>query len=619
MNQAYSPPHPYRTHTCGELRAHHENQLVRLSGWVHRKRHHGKVLFIDLRDHYGITQCVVSSDHRLFSLLSQASLESVLTVSGKVVCRTPDTINPLLPSGTIEIVIQEALVQSAARALPLEVNNENKTFPEETRLTYRFLDLRRKKIHHNIVLRSHIISSLRSRMIAQGFLEFQTPVLTASSPEGARDYLVPSRIHPGHFYALPQSPQQFKQLLMVGGFDKYFQIAPCFRDEDARADRSPGEFYQLDFEMAFATQEDVWHAIAPVIYGVFKEFAPHRSITPLPFPAISYHQAMLSYGTDKPDLRNPLIIKDITHVMPPIAPFEKACQKGAVVRTLLAPSIGKNPRSFFQKLQEWAQENGLPGLGYLVWSKGEFTGPLSKFFTDKTRDVLYNLHHPTEEDGIFFVCAPEEKACEAGALLRQKLGEHLSLIDETAYAFCWITDFPFYTQDPQGQITFCHNPFSMPQGGMEALLSQDPLTIKAYQYDLVCNGIELSSGAIRNHLPDVMEKAFEIAGYPPHILREKFQGLFEAFQFGAPPHGGAAPGIDRMVMLLAEEKNIREVIAFPLNQRAQDLMMKAPSRVSPSQTQELSLSLGGPLEKPTEKSPEKSLENSVAKEKKPCP
>jgi len=587
-----------RTHTCGELRREHAGQTVRLSGWLHRKRDHGNLLFIDLRDHYGITQCVLDSSSPLFKTAEPLRLETVITVGGKVVPRAPAAVNPKLPTGEIELAVAELTVQSVADPLPLQVNSDAE-FPEETRLRYRFLDLRREKLHRNIVLRSRVIASIRRRMIEAGFTEFQTPILTSSSPEGARDYLVPSRVHPGKFYALPQAPQQFKQLLMTAGFDRYFQIAPCFRDEDGRADRSPGEFYQLDFEMAFVTQEDVFATIEPVLRGVFEEFARGAAVTPAPFPPIPFDEAMLRYGSDKPDLRNPLLIADVTDIFRDsgFAAFATAVASGAVVRAVPATGASTQPRSFFDKLGQWAREQGAPGLGYVVLGDGGAKGPLAKFLDGDRLARLVAATGAREGDAVFFVCDTKAVAEKLAGRVRTRLGEELGLIEPNAFRFCWVTDFPMYElNEDTKKIEFSHNPFSMPQGGLEALEGSDPLTIKAYQYDIVCNGVELSSGAIRNHRPDIMFKAFAIAGYTREEVEARFGGMLNAFRYGAPPHGGSAPGIDRIVMLLAGETNIREVIAFPMNQQAQDLLMGAPGPVPPERLKELHLKLDLPSE-----------------------
>lgn len=581
--------HPYRSHTCGDLRLSNAKETVRLSGWVHRKRDHGQLLFIDVRDHYGLTQCVIDADNPFFKLAEEVKLESVITIIGRVVQRIADTINHQMPTGEIEVVINEMIIQSRADLLPLQVNS-NAEFPEETRLKYRFLDLRREKMHENIILRSKVISRLRQKMIDQGFLEFQTPILTASSPEGARDYLVPSRLHPGKFYALPQAPQQFKQLLMVAGFDKYFQIAPCFRDEDARADRSPGEFYQLDFEMSFVTQEDVFAAIEPVLHDVFAEFGKGKTVTPLPFPRIPYAEAMMKYGSDKPDLRNPLIITDVTDVFrgSDFGLFANAIEHGSIVRAIPAPKTAENARSFFDKMNEWSREQGAGGLGYIVMPSEGPKGPIAKHLDEERLKKLRFITGIQEGDSIFFACDKPKVAEKLAGLARTRLGEELNLIDKNAFNFCFIVDFPMYEyNEEKGKIEFSHNPFCMPQGGLEALETKDPLDIIAYQYDIVCNGLELCSGGIRNHLPEIMIKAFTLAGYGYEQVEQKFSGMLNAFRYGAPPHGGAAPGIDRIVMLLADEPNLREVVAFPMTQRAEDLLVGAPAEATPEQLKEL--------------------------------
>jgi aspartyl-tRNA synthetase len=581
--------HAYRTHTCGQLRLGDVGRPARLSGWVHRKRDHGQLVFVDVRDTAGVTQCVVNAASPAFAAASALRLESVVTLTGTVVARGAEAVNPRLPTGEVELAVDELIVQSAAEVLPLQINADTE-FPEDTRLRYRFLDLRRETPHRNILLRSRAIASIRRRMIAAGFTEFQTPILTSSSPEGARDYLVPSRVHPGHFYALPQAPQQFKQLLMVAGFDRYFQIAPCFRDEDGRADRSPGEFYQLDFEMSFVTQEDVWAAIEPIMHGVFEEFRPDAAITPPPFPRIAYDEAMAKYGSDKPDLRNPLVIADVTEVFrgSGFALFASSIERGAVVRGLRAPGAASQPRSFFDRLNQWARDQGAPGLGYVVLAEGAARGPIARFLEPDRLVRLRALTGAGDGDAVFFVGDARAAADALAGRVRIKLGDALDLLEKNAFRFCWITDFPMYERNADtGAIEFSHNPFSMPQGGLEALEGQDPLTIKAYQYDIVCNGVELSSGAIRNHRPDIMYKAFAIAGYRREDVEARFGGMLNAFRYGAPPHGGSAPGIDRIVMLLAGESNIREVIAFPMNQQAQDLMMGAPTPVPPERLREL--------------------------------
>ena len=581
--------HAYRTHTCAQLRESNVGETVRLSGWVHRKRDHGGVLFIDLRDHYGITQIVADEDSEALNLLDSLKSESVITIDGVVKARSQETRNANLPTGDIEVFAKSATVQSAAEELPLPVAGEQE-YPEDIRLKYRFVDLRRERVHNNIMLRNKVITSLRRRMIDQGFSEFQTPILGASSPEGARDYLVPSRLHPGRFYALPQAPQMFKQLLMVAGFDRYFQIAPCFRDEDLRADRSP-EFYQLDFEMSFVTQEDVFQAIEPVLAGVFEEFSGGKSVTPAgEFPRIPYAEAMLKYGSDKPDLRNPIIITDVTHHFEKsgFGIFEKIVGGGGIVRAIPAPNTNEKSRKFFDEMNDWARREGYSGLGYVTRKGGEFGGPIAKNHGPEEMAKLYDELGLGENDGLFFAAGKPREAEKLAGAARTRVGEQLELIEQGCFKFCWIVDFPMFEYDEdQKRIDFSHNPFSMPQGEMDALENQDPLEIKAWQYDIVCNGYELSSGAIRNHRPDIMYKAFEVAGYSKEDVDANFSGMIEAFKLGAPPHGGSAPGIDRIVMLLADEPNIREVIAFPLNQKAQDLMMGAPNLVSPRQLRDV--------------------------------
>jgi aspartyl-tRNA synthetase len=611
--------HAYRTHTCGALRLADSGRTARLSGWVHRKRDHGQLLFVDLRDHYGITQCVIDVSSPLFAVADALRLESVVTLTGQVAARSPDTVNPKLDTGEVELVIAEIETQSEAEPLPLPVNTEAE-YPEDMRLAYRFLDLRRERMHANILLRSNVIASIRRRMIEQGFVEFQTPILTASSPEGARDYLVPSRLHPGQFYALPQAPQQFKQLLMVAGFDRYFQVAPCFRDEAARADRSPGEFYQLDFEMSFVTQEDVFAAIEPVLHGVFEEFGGGRTVTPAPFPRISYSDAMLKYGTDKPDLRNPLVIADVSEVFvsSKFRAFRRIVESGGVVRAIPAPGAASRPRSsFLDKMDEWAKsEMGAPGLGYIIFERGKPESPES-FGSSAEKEVyepillgrgpiannleraeIVKVAQLTGLDGgdvVFFAAGTKIEAERLGGQARTRIASELGLVEERAFRFCWITDFPMYElNEATGQIEFSHNPFSMPRGGLAALEQQDPLEITAYQYDIVCNGVELSSGAIRNHRPEIMYKAFALAGYSASEVEARFAGMLNAFKYGAPPHGGSAPGIDRIVMLLADTPNIREVVAFPMNQQAQDLLMQAPAPVPPERLRELHIRLDLP-------------------------
>ncbi|HTN12108.1 MAG TPA: aspartate--tRNA ligase [Acetobacteraceae bacterium] len=585
--------HAYRTHTAGQLRAGDAGQTARLSGWVHSKRDHGGLLFIDLRDHYGLTQCVFAAGSATFEAAEKLRPESVVTVTGEVVLRDGATINPRLPTGEVELRVAELVVQSTADVLPIQVAGDEK-YPDELRLKYRFIDLRREKMQRNIKLRAGVIASIRRRMIDSGFTEFQTPILTASSPEGARDFLVPSRNHPGTFYALPQAPQQFKQLAMVAGFDRYFQIAPCFRDEASRADRSPGEFYQLDFEMSFVTQEDVFNTIEPVIAGVFEEFAGGRGVTRPPFPRIPYDQALLKFGTDKPDLRNPIRIADVTEQFAGsgFGLFARIAASGGIVRAIPAPGAASNPRSFFDKLNEWAREQGAGGLGYIQFEVDGPKGPIARNLEADRAEAIRVACGLQPGDAVFFAAGKPDEAPKFAGAVRTRLGQELGLIAEGEFRFCWITDFPMYELNEEtGQVDFSHNPFSMPQGGMEALNGQDPLTIKAYQYDIVCNGIELSSGAIRNHRPDIMIRAFEIAGYPESEVEARFGGMLAAFRYGAPPHGGSAPGIDRIVMLLADEPNIREVILFPLNQQGQDLMMGAPAPVPAARLKELSLKL----------------------------
>ncbi|HEX3422798.1 MAG TPA: aspartate--tRNA ligase [Sphingomicrobium sp.] len=589
--------HAYRSHTCAELRLSDVGQTVRLSGWVHRKRDHGHLLFVDLRDHYGLTQVVADTESPAFKALDRVRVESVVTVEGEVVARSPETVNSNLPTGEIEVRATDITVQSAAAELPMPVAGEQ-DYPEEIRLKYRYLDLRREQIHSNIMLRSAVIASIRRRMIDQGFTEFQTPILTASSPEGARDYLVPSRVHPGKFYALPQAPQMFKQLIMVAGFDRYFQIAPCFRDEDARADRSPGEFYQLDFEMSFVTQEDVFAAIEPVLSGVFEEFAGDRTVTEAgQYPRIPYKEALLKYGTDKPDLRNPLLITDLSEQFrgSGFGLFAGIVEKGGVVRSVAAPATAEKSRKFFDDMNEWARSEGFAGLGYATRKGGEWGGPIAKNHGKEGMDRIAEAMGLGADDGIFFAAGKEPDASKLAGIARTRVAEQLDLVEKDAFRFCWIVDFPMFEfNDDQQKIDFSHNPFSMPQGGMETLDSKDPLEILAWQYDIVCNGVELSSGAIRNHQPDIMYRAFEIAGYTRDEVDTNFAGMINAFKFGAPPHGGSAPGIDRIVMLLADEPNIREVILFPMNQKAEDLMMNAPSQVYPNQLKDLHIRIVEP-------------------------
>ena len=581
--------HKYRTHKCHELRIENVEDSVKLSGWVHRKRDHGQLIFIDLRDHYGLTQVVVDSSNKNFSVVENVSLESVITISGTVVERSAETINKNLPTGNIEVNLSELKIISKSNTLPLQVNSDE-DYGEETRLKYRYLDLRRSRPHSNIILRSNVIQTIRNKMLELGFLEFQTPILTASSPEGARDFLVPSRLNKGKFYALPQAPQQFKQLIMVSGFDKYFQIAPCFRDEDSRADRSPGEFYQLDLEMSYVEQEDVFHAVEPVIREVFTKFS-NKKIDAV-FPKITYKDSMLKYGNDKPDLRFTLEIKDVTDFFANsgFTIFAKSIENGAVVRGIPGPHCGS--RSVADRMNSWAQGEGAPGMGYIIFGEETAKGPIANALgIDKSLEMkaLFDLK---DGDALFFSCANENEAANLAGKARVKIANDRELIEHDIFKFCWVVDYPMYEKDDKtGEIEFSHNPFSMPQGGMEALLNKDPLEILAFQYDLVCNGIELSSGAIRNHVPEIMYKAFEIAGHKRDVVDNKFPGMINAFKFGAPPHGGIAPGIDRIVMLLADEPNIREVILFPMTGKAEDLMMNAPNEINDAQIKELGIKL----------------------------
>jgi len=577
--------HAFRSHTCGALTEAHVGQTVRLSGWINRKRDHGQLVFVDLRDHYGLTQCVADSSDDTFAAVEVTRLESVVTITGTVLKRSDETINTALPTGHIEVRIESFDVQSAADTLPLQVNSDTDS-GEETRLRYRYLDLRRTRPHDNIMLRASIIQSIRARMVAQGFTEFQTPILTASSPEGARDFLVPARLHPGKFYALPQAPQQFKQLVMVSGFDRYFQIAPCFRDEDSRADRSPGEFYQLDLEMSFVEQQDVFDAVEPVIRGVFEEFSDKA--VDQEFVHIPFADSMLKYGNDKPDLRIPIEICDVTNIFSGsgFSIFAKAIDNGSVVRAVPGPKCGS--RAIADRMNSWAQSEGAPGMGYIIYGEGETRGPVAKALGPEKVEEIRQATGVGDGDAVFFACAAESDAATLAGRARVRIGEEQGLIDPDVFRFAWIVDFPMFERDETtGKIDFSHNPFSMPQGGLKALEEQAPLTINAWQYDLVCNGVELSSGAIRNHLPEVMYKAFEIAGYDASVVDEKFPAMINAFRFGAPPHGGIAPGIDRIVMLIADEPNIREIILFPMNGKAEDLMMAAPSSVDDAALAEL--------------------------------
>jgi len=584
--------HVYRTHKCAELRDSHVGYTVRLSGWVHRKRDHGGVLFVDLRDHYGITQIVADSDSPALPILEALRLESVITIDGEVKARSAGTVNTNLPTGQIEVFARSVNILSKSEELPLPVAGEQE-YPEETRLKYRFLDLRRETLHANIVKRTQIIRETRHRMEDIGFTEYSTPILTASSPEGARDFLVPSRVHPGKFFALPQAPQQYKQLLMVAGFDRYFQIAPCFRDEDPRADRLPGEFYQLDLEMSFVTQEEIWDTMEPVMAGVFESFADGKKVTPAgQFPRIPHSKAMLDYGTDKPDLRNPLIIHDVTDHFKTsgFGLFERIVEGGGVVRAIPAPKTADKSRKFFDDMNEWARSEGHAGLGYVTRKGGEFGGPIAKNHGEEGMLALYDAIGLGPDDGCFFAAGKEEQAAKLAGAARTRSGEQLDLIEKDAFRFCWIIDFPFYEwSEEDKKVDFAHNPFSMPQGGLEALETQDPLTIKAYQYDMVCNGYELASGSIRNQHPDLMVKAFELTGLTSADVEERFGGMYRAFQFGAPPHGGMAAGVDRMVMLLCGVQNLREITLFPMNQRAEDLLMGAPSPAMAKQLRELNI------------------------------
>ena len=595
--------HPYRSHTCGELRQSHAGEEVRLSGWVHRKRDHGQLLFVDLRDHHGITQCVIDVSSEIFPALEAVRLESVITVTGPVVERSAETVNTGLPTGHVEVAVKDFTLQSAADMLPLQVNSDEDA-GEDIRLRYRYLDLRRDKMQRKVRLRNAVIASIRRRMWDSGFQEYQTPILTASSPEGARDFLVPSRLHPGRLYALPQAPQQFKQLLMMSGFDRYFQIAPCFRDEDSRADRL-AEHYQLDVEMSFVTQDDVFSTMEPVLAGVFGEFGGSagepRAVSPPPFPRIPYREAMLTYGSDKPDLRNPLKIVDVTSVFArddvTFNAFRGVIGKGGVVRAIRAPQVGDRPRSFFDKLNDWARGLGTPGLGYILFQGGEGKGPIAKFVPAAAQEALKGLAGVEEGDAVFFVCDLEGAAAKMAGLARDRICDDLGIREEGRFAFCWIVDFPMYELDEKtGKLEFSHNPFSMPQGGLKTLNRTDPLEVLAYQYDCVCNGNELCSGAIRNHDPEIMERAFHLVGYGPEVLEQRFGGMLNAMRFGAPPHGGCAFGIDRIVMLLADETNLREVNAFVMNGQFEDLMMSAPAEVTPDRLKELHIKLDLPPE-----------------------
>ena len=591
--------HQYRTNNCGELTQDNIGNLVKLSGWIHSKRDHGSLLFIDLRDQFGITQVVVDKKNKIFSLLDDLKIESVITVVGEVVARSSETVNNKITTGNIEVSIEEMKVISKANVLPIQVAG-NDFYGDEIRLKNRFLDLRREKVKNNMIMRSEIIQFIRNEMIKNDFYEFQTPILTATSPEGARDFLVPSRVHKGKFYALPQAPQQFKQLIMVSGFDKYFQIAPCFRDEDARADRSPGEFYQLDIEMAFVDQEDIFTLLESVLSKTFSKFSK-KQVAQIPFPRITYAEALKTYGTDKPDLRNPLKIIDYTDFFKSddvnLNIFKKIIEEGGVVKTIVAPVGEGRPRSFFDKLNDWAKDEGASGLGYMTFQKKDNDnlqgrGPLAKNIDQSMQKKLISDLSIKQNDAVFFICDKINDAITFSGKVRNKLGEELNLISDEKFMFCWIVDFPMYEIDEiTKKINFSHNPFSMPQGGLESLNKKDPLAIKAYQYDIVCNGIELSSGAIRNHDREVMKKAFEIAGYSEDVIKKQFPALYHAFKFGAPPHGGIAPGLDRIVMLIAEEQNIRDITMFPMNQKAEDLLMGAPSHAQEAQLKEIGIDI----------------------------
>ena len=586
--------HEFRTHTCGELRKEDVGSTVRISGWVHSVRDHGGIIFIDLRDHYGLTQVVIDPSKSFYKGVDHWRVESTLCFTGTVVDRIPDAVNPRLDTGAIELSAEEMVTLGEAKVIPFQVAKDEEC-NEALRLEHRFLDMRRQKLHDNLILRSKVIARLRELMTGEGFMEMQTPILTSSSPEGARDYLVPSRVHPGKFYALPQAPQQFKQLLMTSGFDRYFQIAPCFRDEDARADRSPGEFYQLDMELAFATQEDVFAVNERVLHAVFSEFSD-KTIDDTPFTRIPFREAMEKYGSDKPDLRNPLVMQDATELFRgcDFKAFAGVVESGGKVLTIAAKGCAGQSRKFFDELIKFAQSVGSKGLGYLRWNDGDVQSPIAKFLSEETVDELKALGGVGVGDVMFFIADEAHAAMEIGGQVRDELGRRLELIDPNVFRFCWIVDFPMYELDDDGKVEFSHNPFSMPQGGMDDLLHKDPLDILAYQYDIVCNGIELSSGAVRNHSPELMIKAFEIAGYDQSVVESKFPALYKAFQFGAPPHAGIAPGVDRIIMLLADEPNIREVIAFPMNQKAQDLLMGAPCEVEHRQLRELNLQVKPP-------------------------
>ena len=583
----------YRSHNCGEITISDVGKEVIISGWINKKRDHGGLLFLDIRDNYGVSQCVIDNEHSRFKVAEAVRIESVIKIIGTVVKRTKETINKSILTGEVEIKISDIEILNSSEVIPFQISVDDDT-PEEIRLKYRYLDLRKKKIHSNILLRSKVINFLRAKMLEKGFIDIQTPILTSSSPEGARDFLIPSRLQTGKFYALPQAPQIFKQLLMIGGFDKYFQIAPCFRDEDARADRSPGEFYQLDFEMSFVNQEDIFNTIEPVLFDLFKEFSKNKKIGNYPFPQIKYMDSIEKFGTDKPDLRNPLIIQDFTKnfEFSSFKIFSENIKKGSIVKGVKAPKTSGHPRAWFDKLNDWARKQGQKGLGYIIFDENKGKGPIANNLSEDIIQNIKNKGNIDNGDSIFFICDLCEIANEFSGKVREKICDDLNLREKNCFNFCWITDFPMFEVNSESKkIDFSHNPFSMPQGGMNSLLTKDPLDILAWQFDIVCNGVELSSGAIRNHKPEIMLKAFEIAGYTEKELKDRFGAVYEAFNYGAPPHGGSAPGIDRIIMLLTEEKNLREVVAFPLNQQAEDLMLGAPSYPSKKHLKELKIEI----------------------------